>query len=76
MRKLNLSEWASVGEIISAVAVVTSLVYLGAQVEQNTAEVRSANRQQLVSRAHLGVMMTATSPELATLFARPEAERL
>jgi hypothetical protein len=70
MRKLSLSEWSSVAQIVSAVAVFTSLVYLGVQVEQNTAEMRSANRQQLVSRAHSGVMMTATSPELATLFAK------
>ena len=39
---MKLSEWASVGEITSAFAVVASLVYVGVQVTQNTIAVRQS----------------------------------
>ena len=44
MRRLSLSEWASIAEIIGAVAVVLSLIYVGVQVQENTSEVRESNR--------------------------------
>jgi len=40
--KLKLAEWASIAEIIGAVAVIVSLIYVGLQVNDNTAAVRSA----------------------------------
>lgn len=40
--KLKLSDWASVAEIVGAIAVVISLVYVGAQVRDSTRAVRSA----------------------------------
>jgi hypothetical protein len=51
MRRLTLGEWASIAEIVSAVAVVISLIYVGYQINQNTEEVRASNRQELVDRA-------------------------
>lgn len=41
MRKLNLSEWASVAEIIGAFAVVISLILVVASVDRNTAAIRA-----------------------------------
>ncbi len=70
MRKLQLSEWASFAEIISALAVIISLLYVGYQINENTSEVRAANRQQLVNRAHSATMGFATSPELAGVMAK------
>ena len=40
--RLKLSEWASVAEIIGAIAVIVSLVYVGHQVNDNTSAIRSA----------------------------------
>ena len=40
--RLNLSEWASVAEIVGAAAVIVSLVYVGYQVNDNTSAIRSA----------------------------------
>ena len=40
--RLKLSEWASVAEIIGAIAVIVSLVYVGYQVNDNTSAIRSA----------------------------------
>jgi len=38
---MKLSEWASIAEIIGAVAVVVSLLYVGLQVNDNTSAIRS-----------------------------------
>ena len=70
MTKLRLAEWASLAEIVSAVAVVISLIYVGMQVSDNTAEIRAGNRQEMVGRAHQATISVATSPELAESFAR------
>lgn len=40
--RLKLSEWASVAEILGAVAVMVSLIYVGYQVNDNTSAIRSA----------------------------------
>ena len=42
MRKLSLSEWAAIAEIVGAIAVVMSLLYLGAQVRNQNVETRLA----------------------------------
>ena len=70
MTKLRLTDWASIAEVVGALAVVISLIYVGMQVRDNTAEVRAANRQHLVRRAHTATIDIATSPELAAAFAK------
>lgn len=70
MTKLRLAEWASIAEVIGAVAVVISLIYVGIQVRDNTDAVLAANRQQLVGRAHTATVAVATNPELAAAFAK------
>lgn len=70
MRSLKLNEWAHVAEIVSAIAVVVSLLYVGYQIKLNTQEIRAANRQQLVNRAHTAVISWATSSELAGLIVK------
>jgi hypothetical protein len=46
------------------------LLYVGYQINENTGEVRAANRQQLVNRAHLATMGFATNPEIAGVMAK------
>lgn len=41
-QKLTLSEWAQLAEVIGAVAIIISLVYVAAQVSDNTRAIRSA----------------------------------
>jgi hypothetical protein len=45
----RLSDWASIAEVVSAVAIVLSLLYVGYQIRENTIEVRETNRQQLIT---------------------------
>jgi len=40
--RLKLSEWADVADILGAVAVIVSLIYVGYQVNVNTSAIRSA----------------------------------
>lgn len=39
--KLKLSDWASIAEVVGALAIVISLIYVGVQVTDNTAAIRS-----------------------------------
>ena len=65
MTKLKLSDWASIAEVIGAVAVVISLIYVGYQIRANTIEVRAINRQEFVSRSLVATHTAASSPTLA-----------
>lgn len=71
MKKLSLAEWASIAEIIGAIAVVLSLLYVGVQVQENTSEVRASNRQALINRSALAVGNAASNPELALALSKP-----
>jgi len=51
MIKLKLSEWASIAEIVGALAVVASLFYVGYQINRNTEVSLAANRQSIATRA-------------------------
>jgi hypothetical protein len=70
MRRLTLGEWASIAEIVSAVAVVISLIYVGYQINQNTEEVRASNRQELVDRAVDVTRDYAINPQVAEVIAK------
>ncbi|GMV07530.1 MAG: hypothetical protein AMXMBFR53_38050 [Gemmatimonadota bacterium] len=51
-------------------AVVVSLVFVGVQVRENTAEIRATNRQELVNRAHQATSSVALDPALAEILAK------
>ncbi len=51
MTKRNLSDWASIAEIISAIAVVASLLYVGYEIQRNTKVGLASNRQAIAARA-------------------------
>ena len=73
MAKLRLKDWAHIAEVVGGVAVILSLLFVGFQVRANTNEVRAANRQQLVGRAHAAVRGFAADPQLANIIARAGA---
>lgn len=49
MARLGLKELAQVAEVIAALAVVVSLVYVGREVQSNTAAVRGAAMQAIAT---------------------------
>ena len=51
MAKRSLSDWASIAEIIGAVALVASLIYVGYEIHRNTRVSLASNRQAIAARA-------------------------
>jgi len=50
MKKLTLSEWAAVGEIVGTVAVVISLLVVAYSIDRNTAATHASNENILFER--------------------------
>jgi hypothetical protein len=67
---VNLEDLANVGEFVSGVAVVASLVYLALQVRQNTASIRTENFARGLERVSAMQSMLSRDARLATLHAR------
>ena len=49
MKSGKLKDWALVSEIIGAIAVIVSLIYVGIGIRQNTGVSAAANHQMLVA---------------------------
>jgi len=47
MNNRPLSDWAAIAEIVASVAVVISLVFVGFQIRENTAEMRASQSNDL-----------------------------
>jgi hypothetical protein len=47
MKRFTLSQWSEVSQIVSALAVVVSLVYVGQEIRSNTEASRAATRQAI-----------------------------
>ena len=69
---MKLSEWANVAEIGSAFAVVISLVYVGLQVNQNTAAVKASTYQAMIDYGREQSEILVTDANLATLVKKGE----
>ena len=72
MRKLGLSGWAAIAEIIATVAVVFSLLLVAYSVGRNTDEMETSNSNFLYQLdEHIGSDLS-TDPRLATIFVKME----
>jgi hypothetical protein len=49
MKKVTLSNWANIAEIVGAIAVTLSLVFVGIQIRDNTRATQAATLQESVS---------------------------
>lgn len=64
MRKPDLSELAHIAEITAAIAVIISLVYVGQQVRENTAAIRSSTMQAVANSSDMALQSQAANEEL------------
>jgi hypothetical protein len=64
---MKLSEWAAVAEIIGGAAIVASLIFVGTEVNQNTAAIRSATVQAIADQSNASNLAFATDEKLADL---------
>lgn len=63
MKKPTLAELAELAEIIAAVAVVISLIYVGRELQSNTAAVRAESLQSVADAS--GQLLTAVASDSA-----------
>ena len=67
MRKPTLNEWAQLSEIVAAVAVVISLVYVGVGLRANTSAIRSASVQAITNTSVAGLTAQNSSADLSRI---------
>lgn len=67
MSRLKLTELAHIAEIVAAVAVVVSLIYVGKEVQSNTSAVRGAAMQAIATTDADALMMIASDAELSEI---------
>jgi hypothetical protein len=68
MLKFKLSDMASVAEVIGALAIVVSLIYVGIQVEDSTRAVRSATANEITATLTTWYREVGTDPEAGRIF--------
>ena len=71
---MKLSEWASVAEIGSAIAVVVSIVYVGFEINQNTDAVKAGTHQAMIDYSREQAEILVTDATLAALVEKGEAD--
>ena len=76
--KLRLSELASIAEVIGAIAIVVSLIYVGVQVEDSTRAVRSATASETATAISSWYSDLGTNFQASDVFLRggPKPELL
>jgi hypothetical protein len=67
VRSDRLADLAQVAEIIGAIAVVVSLLYVGAQVKSNTSAVQAASVESITAASVAALRGLAADPTLAKL---------
>jgi len=71
---MDLSTLANLGEFIAGLGVIVSLIYLAAQVRQNTAQVRASTTQAYSDAVGDLLGSIYTSPELTDFMVRASAD--
>ncbi len=67
MSKIKLAEIAQIAEVIAAVAVVVSLIYIGKEVQSNTSAIRGAAMQAIATTDANALMTIAADAELSEI---------
>ena len=71
---LRLSELAQIAEIIAAVAVIFSLLYVGMEVRRYTAATQAATYQEVVQASNEYLLALARDAELTEIVLKAETE--
>lgn len=70
MKKLSLTEWAAVGELIATLGVVISLLFVAYSINRNT-EVNQASTENLIFEQHAELAnLVMADPSLANILAK------
>ena len=71
MQKLTLSQWSDLAQVVSAIAVVASLVYVGFEIHRNTEASRAATRQSIAETDFVYVAATLDPVRLVEALLTP-----
>ena len=78
---MSIQDWGAIGEIVGAIAVVASLIYLAVQIRQNTRQIslnlessKLAAFEQNVESGNRARELLITDPALAELFLKGLAD--
>lgn len=78
---MSIQDWGAIGEIVGAIAVVASLIYLAVQIRQNTRQIshslettKLAAFEQNVESGNRARELFVTDPEIAELFLKGLAD--
>jgi len=66
---MSLQDWANVAEIVGMMGVVVSLLYVGVQLHQNTAQLQRGEHNSTMEQWSTIRMALATNTELAEIWA-------
>lgn len=66
--KRSLQDWANLAEIIGTVAIISSLLFVGLQISDNTREMRSAAAHNATQSLQSWYVEIATNPQAARVF--------
>lgn len=67
MKKLTLTDWAAVGEIVGTIAVVVSLLFVAYSIDRNTDATQASNENILFERHTALANLFLADPTLAEL---------
>ncbi len=67
MSRMKLADFAQIAEIVAAVAVVVSLIYVGKEVQSNTLAVRGAAMQAIATTDADALMAIASDSDLSEI---------
>lgn len=74
MKPRNIAEWAAIGELVAAAAVIISLVFVGYSVRQNTAALQGATENLIFERHTELSIQFMLDPSLAEILVKMRSE--
>ena len=67
---MSIQDWAAIGEMVGAIAVVVSLIYVGVQLRQNTLATRVITSQAFVQIHHAAITPIVQEPAFRDIYWR------
>ena len=74
MKKLGLSEWASVAEIAGMIGVIISLIFVAVSLQRNTLAVSGQTADQIYQASRSLDLVVLENPDLLVLSERGRAD--
>ena len=71
---MKLEKWALIAEIVGAVAIVVTLVFVGLELNRNTNSIRASTYQSMINLSNDRITTVVESRELTALLLRDPSE--